>query len=50
MIMELPDKPFRMQYAEVINGELLIYENVRRDACQKQLALWIMAFQELQVV
>ena len=29
MIMELPDKPFRMQYAEVIHGELLIYENVR---------------------
>lgn len=28
MIMELPNK-FRMRYAEVINGELLIYENVR---------------------
>lgn len=28
MIMELPHK-FRMRYAEVINGELLIYENVR---------------------
>lgn len=28
MIMELP-KTFRMRYAEVIDGELLIYENVR---------------------
>ena len=48
MIIELPDKKFRMDYAEVINGELLIYENVRFEdlmyeltyACKKRICYY----------